>query len=254
MLGGRLIGGMPSHRVAAAGVSRAFQLVNLFGSMTVAENVLVGAERHARLKLWQAVSHLAGFAAERRAAGNPVGGHRPRAASCWRQVRLAGWRKPISGQRAELWGAGATSSLVILGGRLQGRERRSTCFRQLRDLVLVFCGDGSADHRGVPYCGGSDVSARALWCRPCWRSHACRLCLCPATAASVFIRSLRSRTARGDRWPGRRRGWCRVGWDRRRWPRRCDRRTGRWCRWSGSWRKYRPGATVSWAGRLLIAG
>jgi branched-chain amino acid transport system ATP-binding protein len=59
---------MPSHRVAAAGVSRAFQLVNLFGSMTVAENVLVGAERHVRLKLWQAVSHLAGFAAERRAA------------------------------------------------------------------------------------------------------------------------------------------------------------------------------------------
>jgi branched-chain amino acid transport system ATP-binding protein len=68
MLGGRMIGGMPSHRVAAAGVSRAFQLVNLFGSMTVAENVLVGAERHVRLKLWQAVSHLAGFAAERRAA------------------------------------------------------------------------------------------------------------------------------------------------------------------------------------------
>ena len=46
----------------------AFQLVNLFGSMTVAENVLAGAERHDRLKLWQAVSHLAGYAAERRAA------------------------------------------------------------------------------------------------------------------------------------------------------------------------------------------
>ena len=68
MLGGMSIGGMPSHHVAAAGISRAFQLVNLFGSMTVAENVLAGAERHDRLKLWQAVSHLAGYAAERRAA------------------------------------------------------------------------------------------------------------------------------------------------------------------------------------------
>ena len=68
MLGGMSIGGMPSHRVAAAGVSRAFQLVNLFGSMTVAENVLVGAERHDRLKLWQAISHLAGYATERRSA------------------------------------------------------------------------------------------------------------------------------------------------------------------------------------------
>ena len=60
--------GLPSHAVAAAGVSRAFQLVNLFGSMTVAENIMVGAERHARLKLWQSISHLAGFAVEQREA------------------------------------------------------------------------------------------------------------------------------------------------------------------------------------------
>ena len=62
------IDGLPSHRVSAAGVSRSFQLVNLFGSMTVAENVLVGAERHAKLKLWQAVTHLSGFGRERREA------------------------------------------------------------------------------------------------------------------------------------------------------------------------------------------
>jgi len=67
-LGETRLHGLPSHKVAAAGVSRAFQLVNLFGSMTVAENILVGAERHDRIKLWQAVSHLGGFAAERRAA------------------------------------------------------------------------------------------------------------------------------------------------------------------------------------------
>ena len=67
-LDGARIDGLPSYRVAAAGVSRAFQLVNLFGSMTVAENVLVGAERHSRLKLWQAMTHLGSFASERREA------------------------------------------------------------------------------------------------------------------------------------------------------------------------------------------
>ena len=65
---GTRLDGLPSHRVAAAGVSRAFQLVNLFGSMTVAENVLVGAERHDKLKLWQAITHLNSFAADRQEA------------------------------------------------------------------------------------------------------------------------------------------------------------------------------------------
>lgn len=60
--------GLPSYRVAAAGVSRAFQLVNLFGSMTVAENVLVGAERHDKLKLWQALTHLGTYRRDRQEA------------------------------------------------------------------------------------------------------------------------------------------------------------------------------------------
>ena len=63
-LGENRLDGLPSHRVAAAGVSRAFQLVNLFGTMTVAENILVGAERHDRLKLWQSISHMAGFGSD----------------------------------------------------------------------------------------------------------------------------------------------------------------------------------------------
>ena len=68
LLDGTRLDGLPSHRVAAAGVSRAFQLVNLFGTMTVAENVLVGAERHDKLKLWQAITHLGGFASDRQEA------------------------------------------------------------------------------------------------------------------------------------------------------------------------------------------
>ena len=67
-LGDTRLDGLPSHRVAAAGVSRAFQLVNLFGTMTVAENILVGAERHDRLKLWQSITHMAGFGSDLRDA------------------------------------------------------------------------------------------------------------------------------------------------------------------------------------------
>ena len=71
-LDGIRLDGLPSHRVAAAGVSRAFQLVNLFGTMTVAENVLVGAERHDKLKLWQALTHLGSYRSDRREAVDRV--------------------------------------------------------------------------------------------------------------------------------------------------------------------------------------
>ena len=67
-LDGARIDGLPSHRVSAAGVARSFQLVNLFATMTVAENVMVGAERHASLKLFQAITHLGSFAREKREA------------------------------------------------------------------------------------------------------------------------------------------------------------------------------------------
>ena len=41
-LGGRVISGLKPHQVAALGVSRTFQTVELFDNMTVLENVLVG--------------------------------------------------------------------------------------------------------------------------------------------------------------------------------------------------------------------
>ncbi|MBN8958207.1 MAG: ATP-binding cassette domain-containing protein, partial [Rhizobiales bacterium] len=67
-LDGMDITGRPSHEVALQGIARSFQLVNLFTSMTVAENVLVGAERHATLGLWPSMSHLGRFGRERREA------------------------------------------------------------------------------------------------------------------------------------------------------------------------------------------
>jgi len=45
---GRRTSGQPSHRVAAQGVARTFQNVELFGNMTVLENIMVGAHTQAR--------------------------------------------------------------------------------------------------------------------------------------------------------------------------------------------------------------
>ena len=45
---GDLISGLKSHQIAALGISRTFQTVELFDNMTVLENVLVGAHLHCR--------------------------------------------------------------------------------------------------------------------------------------------------------------------------------------------------------------
>jgi branched-chain amino acid transport system ATP-binding protein len=45
---GRPIGGLPPHRVAAHGVARTFQFVELFRHMTVLDNIMLGRHRHMR--------------------------------------------------------------------------------------------------------------------------------------------------------------------------------------------------------------
>jgi branched-chain amino acid transport system ATP-binding protein len=78
---GRSLLRVPDHAVARRGIARTFQNVELFGSQTVLDNVLVGAHalgwRRARDARWHAlrildyvgVAHVAG----RRAAGLPYG-------------------------------------------------------------------------------------------------------------------------------------------------------------------------------------
>jgi branched-chain amino acid transport system ATP-binding protein len=45
---GALVGGLPPEAIAARGVARTFQIVRIFRSMTVLENVMVGAMLHHR--------------------------------------------------------------------------------------------------------------------------------------------------------------------------------------------------------------
>jgi branched-chain amino acid transport system ATP-binding protein len=48
---GKQIQGRPAHRIARQGIARTFQLVQLFGHMTVLENVMVGRHRLSRAGL-----------------------------------------------------------------------------------------------------------------------------------------------------------------------------------------------------------
>jgi branched-chain amino acid transport system permease protein len=52
-LDGRRLTGLPSHRVARAGIARTFQNIRLFGDLTVLENVEVAASRSPRTKGWR---------------------------------------------------------------------------------------------------------------------------------------------------------------------------------------------------------
>lgn len=63
-LAGKRASGLPSHRVAALGVARTFQNVELFGNMTVLENVMVGAHTRARAGLLSAALRLPAMQSE----------------------------------------------------------------------------------------------------------------------------------------------------------------------------------------------
>ncbi|HEY7432482.1 MAG TPA: ABC transporter ATP-binding protein [Streptosporangiaceae bacterium] len=50
--GGKQLGRIRSHRLAGLGIARTLQGVGLFSGLTVLENVMVGASRHARAGFW----------------------------------------------------------------------------------------------------------------------------------------------------------------------------------------------------------
>jgi len=58
--------GLPSHRVAALGVARTFQNVELFGNMSVIENVMVGGHTRANFGMLSAALRLASMRRQER--------------------------------------------------------------------------------------------------------------------------------------------------------------------------------------------
>jgi branched-chain amino acid transport system ATP-binding protein len=55
---GRVLNGLRTHRLAALGIARTLQGVGLFGGLTVAENVMVGATPGAKAGVWSALFGL----------------------------------------------------------------------------------------------------------------------------------------------------------------------------------------------------
>jgi ABC-type branched-subunit amino acid transport system ATPase component len=67
-LDGVRLDGLPSHRIAALGVTRTYQNIRLFPALTAADNVLVGAHLKRHAPLWRRMLFLPSAAVEERAA------------------------------------------------------------------------------------------------------------------------------------------------------------------------------------------
>ena len=68
VLDGERIDGLPSHLIAARGVTRTYQNIRLFPALSAADNVLVGAHLKRNSPLWRRMVFLPSAAAEERAA------------------------------------------------------------------------------------------------------------------------------------------------------------------------------------------
>jgi len=67
-LAGVRLDGLPSHRIAALGVTRTYQNIRLFPALTAADNVLVGAHLKRHAPLWRRMLFLPAAALEERSA------------------------------------------------------------------------------------------------------------------------------------------------------------------------------------------
>jgi ABC-type branched-subunit amino acid transport system ATPase component len=68
VLDGERIDGLPSHLIAARGVTRTYQNIRLFPALTAADNVLVGAHLKRNAPLWRRMLFLPSAAVEEQAA------------------------------------------------------------------------------------------------------------------------------------------------------------------------------------------
>ncbi len=66
MLEGKRLSGLAQHAIAARGVARTFQNLQIFGGMTVLENVLVGCHRHGSQGVLASVLHVPALKREER--------------------------------------------------------------------------------------------------------------------------------------------------------------------------------------------
>ena len=78
---GRDITGLPAHKLAALGISRSFQNLQVFFNMTVMENVMVGTHLHCRRGFLQSLLHTP-------PSHGPTKGHAVGRRNCWSGLAL----------------------------------------------------------------------------------------------------------------------------------------------------------------------
>ncbi|MGH3358838.1 MAG: ABC transporter ATP-binding protein [Nocardioidaceae bacterium] len=81
---GRPLAGLRPHQLAGLGISRTLQGLGLFDRITVLENVMIGADRHARTGFWSALLTLPRGGRDERAL-------RARAMATLEELRIAGY-------------------------------------------------------------------------------------------------------------------------------------------------------------------
>ncbi len=65
-LNGKSIARLPSHQIIARGIARTFQNIRMFKTLSVLDNVMIGAHLHARIDLLQSILRTPSFGAEER--------------------------------------------------------------------------------------------------------------------------------------------------------------------------------------------
>ncbi len=68
LFGGSKIHGLSAHKIAEQGIVRTFQLTNLFGDMTVLENVILGSHQKSGIGLWASLFHTSSARRNEKAA------------------------------------------------------------------------------------------------------------------------------------------------------------------------------------------
>ena len=108
---GERIGGLPPHTITKRGVTRTFQNIRLFSTMTVEENVMVGRHCRTGAGVWQGVLRTRGERREERGIRGKTTG----------TARARGAFRGRPGQRPR----GASPTATSGGSRSPGRWRRS---------------------------------------------------------------------------------------------------------------------------------
>ena len=138
---GRQVSGQPPHRIADAGISRTFQHVALFKSMTVLENIMVGRHCRTHCGFWATGLRFPGMRAEEKRIQERAASHLE-FVGLGDAAHLQAGTLPLGKQKMlEIARALATDPrLILLDEPAGGLNMRET--EELGELIQRICSSG----------------------------------------------------------------------------------------------------------------